>query len=227
VPDAARVLRDKLVAIDAHVSVLKNADRFVEYRDALTTIEKNPDVVAAEPFVYAEVLVASASHAPIATSVKGVDPQRVGRVLDLGAHMTAGKIEDLASGEPPAIILGDVLAGTLHVHVGDLVTVTPQLGTGVAVAPVGGDYSFRVTGTLHVGFELYDHQAYASLAAVQNVLHRGDNVMGIELRVRAIDQSAKVAKDIEQAIGGPPYVVIDWYERNRKLLTTQFGDVRP
>jgi len=214
------------------VSVLKNVSTFAEYRDVLSTVEKTQDVVAAAPFLYGEVLVASVSHAPIAISVKGVDPQRVSRVLDLSAHMTVGKIQDLASGEPPAIILGNVLADTLQARAGDLVTLTPQVGTGVGVAQQTGgaprEYQFRVTGILHVGFDVYDQEhAYASLAAVQKVLNRGDHVMGLDVRVKAIDQSAKVAHDIERTLGGPPYVVIDWYERNRKLFTTLFGELRP
>ncbi|HEX7702337.1 MAG TPA: ABC transporter permease, partial [Kofleriaceae bacterium] len=168
--DAARVLRDKLVAIDAHISVVKNVSQFAEYRDVLRTVEKVKDVVAAEPFIYGEVFATSAGHAATEIHLKGVDPERVARVLDLSPHMTTGKIQDLANDDPPAIILGDVLADTLKVHAGDLITLTLPADPGVAVA-----HPFRVTGILHVGFDFYDEgQAYASLAAVQKLMNRGD-----------------------------------------------------
>ena len=214
------------------MDVLKNVSTFAEYRDVLNTVERTEGVVAAEPFAYAEVLAASASHAPIAIRVKGVDPQRVGRVLDLSAHMTVGKIQDLASGNPPAIILGNELADTLRVRAGDLVTLKSQVGAGIAAASqIDGpprEHQFRIAGILHIGFDVFDQeQAYASLTAVQKILNHGDDVMGIEVKVKAIDQSAMVARVIDHTLGGPPYVVIDWYERNRKLFTKLFGELRP
>jgi lipoprotein-releasing system permease protein len=224
--DPARILRDKIVGVSAHVIILKSLATFPEYRDVLSLVERTEDVVAAEPFIFLEVTIASASHAPIAIAVKGVDPKRVAGVLDLGAHLTVGKVQDLANGEPPAIILGDVLAKQLAVRAGDQVTVTvPQTDTQQAAAH---QYPFRVTGTFHVGLDVYDQRlAYAPLAAVQNVVNRGDHVEGIEIKLKDIDRSDKVAREIERALGGPPYQVMDWYELNRNLFTARFGDRRP
>jgi lipoprotein-releasing system permease protein len=226
--DAARALRNKLVAVDAHVSLVKNVNTFTEYREVLSTVEKAKGVVAAEPFVYAELLVASAKHGPIQVTVKGVDPQRVGRVLGLGAYLTVGKLQDLASPEPPAVIVGDALAETLHVRVGDPVTMTlPKAVTQPSSGPTLAQ-TFRVTGFFHVDFDEYDERlAFASLTAVQKVLNRGDQVMGIEFTVTAIDLSTSVARAIEQTLGGSPYVSLDWYARNQELFRTLFGDLRP
>jgi lipoprotein-releasing system permease protein len=226
--DAARVLRDKIVGVNAHVIVLKDVPEFAEYRDVLSMVERREGVVAAEPFVFVEVLIASAGHAPTGVAVKGVDPQRVASVLDLAAHLKAGKIQDLAHGEPPALIIGDVLARALGVRIGDRVTMTfPQVDTQQMGQPAH-EYPFRVTGTFHVGFEEYDERlAYTSLAAAQNLVDRGDQVMGIELKLKDIDRSAEVAQAIEHALGGKPYHVMDWYELNRNLFRTLFGERRP
>jgi ABC-type lipoprotein release transport system permease subunit len=108
------------------------------------------------------------------------------------------------------------------VKVGDEVTLSPPPDTKFEPKV------FRVTGTFHANFDEYDERlAYASLSAVQAMLGRGDQVMGIELTVNDLDKSAAVAKAIETALGGPPYAVMDWYELNKNLFTTLYGDRRP
>jgi hypothetical protein len=220
--DPPDVLRDKINGVNAHVIVLKSTRPFSEYRDLLAVVEKTPGVVAAEPFIFAELYISSASHAQVSLALKAVDPKRVERVLALAANMKVGKVASLASGAPPSIILGDELATRLAVKVGDQVTLTasPESEFEPKV--------FRVTGTFHVGFDEYDDRlGYASLSAVQAMLGRGDQVLGIELTVKDVDKSGEVAKAIESAIGGPPYEVMDWYELNRNLFTAMYGQRRP
>jgi lipoprotein-releasing system permease protein len=217
------VLRDKINGVNAHVIVLKSSASFAEYRDVLAVVEKTPDVVAAEPFIFVELFISTAKHAQVSVALKGVDPKRVERVLALPANMKEGKVASLAAGEPPSIILGDDLAKTLGVRLGDEVTVSPPPDTKYATPKV-----FRVTGTDHADFDEYDERlAYASLSAVQAMLGRGDQVMGIELTVKDVDTSAAVAAAIEASLGGPPYHVMDWYQLNKNLFTALYGDRRP
>jgi lipoprotein-releasing system permease protein len=216
------VLRDKIIGVNAHVIVLKTTATFAEYRDVLTTVAKTPGVVAAEPFIFVELFISTATHAQVSLALKAVDPKRVERVLALAANMKEGKVASLAGGEPPSIILGDELAKTLGVKVGGEVTLSPPPDANF------GPKVFRVTGTFHVDFDEYDERlAYASLAAVQPMLGRGDQVMGIELTVHDLDKSAAVATAIETTLGGPPYRAMDWYELNKNLFTTLFGARRP
>jgi lipoprotein-releasing system permease protein len=222
--DPPHVLRDKINGVNAHVIVLKSTSSFAEYRDVLSVVEKTAGVAAAEPFIFMELNIASANHASIGLALKAVDPKRVERVLALASNMRVGKVASLASGEPPPIILGDDLAKKLAVKLGDEVTLTPAPEAETKFeAKV-----FRVVGTFHVDFDEYDEKlGYVSLAAAQAMLGRGDQVMGIELTVKDLDKSAAIARAIEDAIGGPPYAVMDWYELNRDLFTALYGDRRP
>lgn len=216
------MLRDKINGVNAHVVVLKSVATFAEYREVLSLVEKTPGVVAAEPFIFVELYISSANHAQVSLALKGVDPKRVERVLALPANMKVGKVASLASSEPPSIILGDDLAKSLGVKADDQVTLTPP--PDFKFEPT----VFRVTGTFHAGFDEYDERlAYASLSAVQAMIGRGDQVMGIELTVEDLDRSGEVAKAIERALGGPPYKVMDWYELNRELFRALYGDRRP
>lgn len=226
--DPPAVLRDKINGVNAHVIVLKSVLEFAEYRDVLALAERTSGVVAAEPFIFAEVEISSARNSRVSAALKAVDPSRVGRVLTIGQHMKAGSLDSLAKGDPPSIVLGDVLARTLDVKLGDQVTVTVPPLPEAADAGAGKQQVFRVTGTFHMDFDEYDERlTLASLPAVQAMLGRGDQVMGIEMVVKDLDKSAEVAAAIEQALGGPPYKALDWYELNRELFVALFGERRP
>ncbi len=125
--DPPDVLRDKITAVNAHIIVLKSGPEFPEWRDVLATVEKTPGVIAAEPFIFAELQIAAHGKPPIGVAIKGVDPGRVDRVLGFGKRMTTGTLAALAA-TPPAVVLGDDLAKQLGVQVGDEVTVETALG---------------------------------------------------------------------------------------------------
>jgi len=221
--DPPTVLRDKINGVNAHVVVLKSQASFPEYRDVLAVAERTPSVAAAEAFIFVEGDIAKGSAAPVQTALKAVDPARVDRVLTIGKHMVTGTLASLTTGEPAPIVLGDGLARKLAARVGDDVAVTLPADDRPARTKV-----FRVTGMFHMDFDEYDDRlALAALPAVQALVDRGDQVMGIEMTVNDIDHADAVAKAVETTLGGPPYQAMDWYELNKNLFTTLFGDKRP
>jgi lipoprotein-releasing system permease protein len=224
--DPPAVLRDKINAVNAHVIVLSPRSSFGEYRDVLRTIERAAGVVAAEPFILAELQIAKPGGAPIGVLVKGVDPKRVGRVLALGPHLKAGTLDSLAS-ERPAIVLGEDLARAVGVRLGDDVTVSQPEIVDPSSPRARQPAVFRVTALFHLDFDEYDERlAIVPLGALQEMYGRGDEVMGIEMTVTDLARSDELAKRIAGELG-EPYVVQDWYELNKPLFTTLFGTRRP
>ena len=43
--------------------------------------------------------------------------------------------------------------------------------------------------------------------------------MGVELKVKNVERAAEISRNLEKALGGPPYQVQDWYELNHNLFT--------
>jgi lipoprotein-releasing system permease protein len=118
------------------------------------------------------------------------------------------------------MIVGDILARTLGVRMGDDITVelVPEEISAWAPPPPGR-HTFRVTGMFHLDFDEYDRRlAYASLSAMQGLLGRGDNVMGVELRVKDADRAGEIAREVEKLLGGPPYEAQDWYTLNQSFF---------
>lgn len=228
--------RDKVLGVNAHVIVLKSQTTFAEYRDVMKTAQGiDPEVLAVQPFIFAEMLVTRGKGQLSGVAIKGVDPALVRGVLDLDKHMIEGSLDSLAAapapgadGAPglPPIIMGKELAHKLKARVGDAVTVVVPLSNMVdfetqhlrASAP--RTRKFRVSGIFYSGFDEYDRRLmYTSLAATQELVGRGDQVMGVELKVKNVERAAAIAARLQDALGGAPYQVQDWYELNHNLFT--------
>jgi lipoprotein-releasing system permease protein len=267
--------RDKVLGVNAHVIVLKSQATFAEYRDVMKTArEIDRDVLAVQPFIFAEMLATRGKGELSGVAIKGIDPKLVRGVLDLQQHMIEGSVDSLlleacppgaadradtgaaappppqpgvprtaaaAAGSPPVIsatepdrprclkdppiIMGKELAHKLKAKVGDAVTVVVPLSNidfdaWRAKASAPRTRKFTVTGIFYSGFDEYDRRLmYASLADVEELQGRGDQVMGVELKVRDVDRAEAIAQKLEKALGGPPYQVQDWYELNHNLFT--------
>jgi lipoprotein-releasing system permease protein len=238
--------RDKVLGVNAHVIVLKSQATFAEYRDVMKTArEIDPEVLAVQPFIFAEMLATRGKGELSGVAIKGIDPKLVRGVLDLDQHMIEGTVDSLAAevcrgsdadrpaattGKPPCmanppIIMGKELAHKLKAKVGDLVTVVVPLSnvdfdTWRARASAPRTRKFTVTGIFYSGFDEYDRRLmYTSLADTQELVGRDDQVMGVELKVKDVDRAAEIARNLEKALGGPPYQVQDWYELNHNLFT--------
>jgi lipoprotein-releasing system permease protein len=232
--------RDKVLGVNAHVIVLKAQTTFAEYRDVMKTArEIDPEVLAVQPFNFAEMLATNGKGALSGVAIKGIDPKLVRGVLDLEKHMTTGSVDTLAAetcppgGKPvdkpgclaePPIIMGKELAHKLKVKVGDVITVVVPLSnidfdSWRARASAPRTRKFTVTGIFYSGFDEYDRRLmYTSLVDSQELVGRGDQVMGVELKVKDVDRAENIARRLEKALGGPPYQIQDWYELNHNLF---------
>ncbi|MEO8703345.1 MAG: ABC transporter permease [Kofleriaceae bacterium] len=222
--------RDKVLGVNAHIIVLKSQTTFAEYRDVMkTAAEIDPDVLAVQPFIFAEMLVTRGKGELSGVAIKGIDPGLVRGVLDLDQHMIEGSVDTLAQpskpGVLPPIIMGKELAHKLKAKVGDDVTVVVPLSnidfdTFRAKTSAPHTRKFRVTGIFYSGFDEYDRRLmYTALKDTQDLVGRGDQVMGVELKVKDVDRAEEIAEKLEEELGRSPYQVQDWYELNHNLFT--------
>jgi lipoprotein-releasing system permease protein len=221
--------REKVLGVNAHVIIMKPETDFENYRDVMERVKKiDSDVVAVQPFIFAEMLVTRGKGQLSGVAIKGVDPIGVRKVLDLDKHMIQGSIEALArppvEGGLPPIIMGKELAHKLKAKVGDDVTVVVPLSnidfdTMRAKSASPRTRKFRVVGIFYSGFDEYDRRLmYTNITDTQELLGR-EGVMGVELKVKDVDRAEEIADKIASELGEPPYQVQDWYELNHNLFT--------
>ncbi len=87
--------REKVLGVNAHVLVLKYASEFREYREVMEKVEQDPDVIGVSPFVINPMMVTHEQQTATGVLLKGVDPDRMQRVLDLPRHMVEGDLSGL------------------------------------------------------------------------------------------------------------------------------------
>jgi lipoprotein-releasing system permease protein len=219
-------LRSRILGITSHVVVGSFNGAFSDYQTLMQEVEKEPGVVAATPFVYAQVMVSSGKGVSGAI-LRGIDPQTAARVINIQENLLRGNLGDLSSEPPPAsgaspqqgIILGVELSNNLGLRQGDWVTVISPTGRLTPMGQVPKSKLFQVVGIIQSGMYEYDNTlAYISLAAAQQFLGIGDTVSGIELRVEDIYRAREIAETLRSRLG-LPYWVRDWMQMNRNLFS--------
>jgi lipoprotein-releasing system permease protein len=87
--------RDKVLGVNAHVLILKRSSSFTEYRELMREMEQVKGVTGIAPFTINPMMVTRGDRTATGVMLKGVDPDRVGDVLDLPKHMIEGSLKGL------------------------------------------------------------------------------------------------------------------------------------
>jgi lipoprotein-releasing system permease protein len=153
--------------------------------------------------------------------LRGVDPDSAGAVIGFKDMVKNGSLSSLTGDVDgfPAIIIGSELGKRIGAHAGSVVTVISPEGKLTPLGRTPNTRRFRVSAMFDSGMYEYDaSMAYISLAEAQDFLALGDKVTGIEVRVKDVYQSDKIARDIQERLGYP-YWTKDWKVMNRSLFS--------
>ena len=209
-------VRARILGVSSHIQVMgvdSGPARGLEgWRHVLGEVRKNPDVMAAAPFVDGQGLLAYASNVRGAM-VRGILPDEEVMVATLGNDMRPGKIASLVAGEYN-IILGGALARALGVTMGDkLYLYSPQS----SVTPAGmvpRVRAFSVTGIFSSGHFEYDaNLALMHLKDAQVLYQFGENVSGVRIKLRDTDRAPLVSRQLGDTLKINGYVT-DWTKQN-------------
>ena len=227
----------KILGTTAHILVNdRMKESMVDYEDQVKKVAAVPDVVAATPFIFRQVLLTSPSGVQ-GIILRGIDPAREGTVTELAHNLVNGNLDDLArqnkvvipekEREPngpdtamrPGIILGKELSMRLGAFPGDTLNVVSPVGpvTGASMTPK--IRQFVVVGIFQSGMYEYDSSlAYIELGEAQKFFNMGASVTGIEVNVTDVFRAADIARAIEHHLGFA-FWARDWMQMNRNLFS--------
>ncbi len=227
----------KILGTTAHILVNdRMKESMVDYEEQVKKVAGVPDVVAATPFIFRQVLLTSPSGVQ-GIILRGIDPAREGTVTELAHNLVNGNLADLSHStkvvipekerEPngpdtamrPGIILGKELSMRLGVFPGDTLNVVSPVGpiTGASMTPK--IRQFVVVGIFQSGMYEYDSSlAYIELGEAQKFFNMGATVTGIEVKVVDVFRAADIARSIEQQLGFA-FWARDWMQMNRNLFS--------
>ena len=242
-----RDLQERLVGATSHIDLMHIAgDGIRDWRPLMARLATVPHVVAVAPGLYGQVLVSHGARAG-GVLIKGIVPADELKIGNLLQSVNQGSAEQLAplgsgqsfagtgdgsisasdvaalplAGQPPPtppIVIGNELASTLGVTVGDTMLVTSPQGelTPLGLAP--RYQKFQVVGIFASGFYQYDATyAFMRLADAQRLFSEPDLISVLSFRIDDLYKAAEVGKAIEQA-AGPGFQTTNWMDQNRELF---------
>lgn len=220
--------RSRILGVESHVMIMRYGSAFTDYRRIIKDVEKIDGVKTASPYVFSQIMLRSSSRVSGAV-LRGIDPGSAGQAIKslnkafleqrLTKNQNAG-----TSAFVPGIILGQELARNLGVIENDIIYLISPRGMISPIGHIPAMKRFRVTGLFESGMYEYDTSlAYVHLKDAQSILHIGDSVTNIGVRVKDIYKADNIAENIaanlNQKYKTGSYWARDWMQMNRNLFS--------
>ncbi len=204
-------IRGRILSVASHLEVSSYDGRLGNWQGARDMLVKQPHVVAAAPFVNSQGLFVAYGNVR-GGLLRGIDPAEEDKVVDVGRHMVAGKLEDLKPGSF-GMALGVELARQLGVGVGDKVTLMTPQGNITPAGMIPRTKQFTVTGLFKVDmFEFDSSLAMVNLRDAQLLARMGDTVSGVRLKLDDPMLAPQLKADLRPQL--PQLMVTDWTDTN-------------
>ncbi|ARU56143.1 outer membrane-specific lipoprotein transporter subunit LolE [Oleiphilus messinensis] len=209
-----RELQQRILGMVPHATVRAYTamDNWQELDKVLT---EQPKIIAAAPYLQAEAMVTHQGQVS-GIMVNGIDPEQEAEVSIIQDHMQEGTLSDLDSGAFE-VIIGEILARSLRVGVGDKVTIVfPE----AAITPAGvfpRMKRFTVAGIFAVGAELDASLIVTHMDDLAKVMRIPGKVSGMRIKVEDLFEAPRIAWDIATTLGGQ-YYATDWTRTHGNLF---------
>ncbi len=210
----SRELHQRILSVVAHGYVQPSDGQLQDPVGLAETLEADPSVVAAVPYIDDTVLLRAGGRTRGAL-LTGVDPRRQLAVSQVGARVVAGDwalLEQTSYG----VVLGRSLARLLGVSVGDTIeAIMPTL----SVTPMGSfprRRTLTVVAEFAVGAEPDAQQAFVTLADASKLTGRR-GADGVQLRFVDMMLSGLIAERLQRKLG-QAYDVTDWSQTQGSLF---------
>ena len=213
-------LLKKILGVNSHIFILNYNGGITDTEDVIESATKVDGVISATPFIYSQVMIKKDENISGAI-LRGVDPNTGGKVINIDSMIKGASLSVLKQSETglKGVIIGSELSRQIGALPGDIVTIVSPVGKLTPLGRVASEDNFIVKGLFESGMYEYDNSLlYISLTDAQHFLSLGDEVTGIELRIKDIQDSEEISSTIQDKLGYP-YWTKDWKMMNRSLFS--------
>lgn len=207
-----RDLREKILGFNAHLTITSGGGVIEDSDAVIAKVKTVPRVTAVAPYTLGLVLL-EFNDRIAAPYVKGIDPVLEHKVSRLGDYIVAGKL-DL---EGDSVIVGQELAHTYGIFVGDRVTVFAPKNLRKK-DEVNLPAELTVTGIYEFGMYEYDVGfIFTSMKVAQELYELGNGVHA----VAAMTDDPFHVESIKRAVNrvlDPPLHAASWIDLNSRLF---------
>lgn len=217
-------LLGQLLGVNGHIFV-QAEEPIKDYAALAEKLRAVPGVVSATPLIQSPVY--ASARAETGFVMRGVTPEEIratayvsGVDPDTGrSHVVDGSFDGFGAGENGGdeIALGNRLAYSLGVGVGDPVTLISGRGSDTPFGPTLRKKTYRVGAIFEVGNSEYDgFIGFMPLRQAQLFFNFGDTVEQIELKVAEPEKVKDVVRRVVEV--APGYDLRDWQQQNQSYF---------
>jgi len=205
-------LRSRILSVAAHVTVAGYGDDLSDWTLIQKKVADNDEVLGSAPYVLAQGLITVHGKSS-GVMVRGILPEEETSVSNLGENMKGGSLDDLSAGEY-RIILGQELAFSLGVWVGDKVTLMAPQASVTAAGILPRMKRFTVAGVFEAGMYEYDSGlVLIDMADAQTLYRMQKEVSGLRLKLSDIDAAPLFSLELAKQLG-PNYRIRNWTQEH-------------
>ena len=196
----------KILGVNGHLNVYGVSGGLGNYDAIGGKIALLPGVVAVHPLVEGQVLVSTPGHA-IGALVRGEKVSDLKAQPLIADHIVAGSLEAL---DDDSIMIGDGLARSMGVRLGDSLSVLSPDGNPTAFGTTPRVKSYKIAAIFNVGEYHYDGSfVFMPLSAAQLFFKVPGAASSLEVFVKDPDNIQPVSQQVRQ-VAGPTARVLDW-----------------
>lgn len=208
-------VRDRMLSVLAHIEVFDASGALPDWQKTALEVKKNPAVLGTAPYVDGQAMIIR-DDVMRGVMLRGVLPQEESNVSEVAEKIKYGKWTDLRPGEFN-IVLGSVLAESLHASIGDKVMLAAPEGQMTPAGVVPRLKAFRVVGIFEAGHYEYDSgMAFMQIEDAEKFM-RLSAPSGLRLRIREMLKAPQVALELSRTLSGD-LLIRDWSQQNRNYF---------
>ena len=205
----------RILGLNGHLGVSSVEGGIKDYNKLALRLSEMPTIIAATPQIEGQVMV-NANNQARGAVVRGVSWSDLAVRKPLWESLDENAIA--AFRDDDALLIGETMAFTFRLKLGDTITLLSPKGRVTAFGTVPLRRSFKIGGIFKVGMHEYDSSfIFMPLDVAQLFFDTGDIVSGFEVYSSAPLKITAVSNIIKSQLG-PKYRVFDWQERNASFL---------
>lgn len=210
-----REIKTRILDMVPQVSLTGYNGVINDWQDLAKTLPGKDHIVAAAPFIQGEAMLTGAGGSPNFGFLQGIDPALQSSVSPIASKMVEGSLTSLQP-QQFNIILGQALAQSLGVTLGDKVTVYVPKANFSPIGIMPRLKQFTVSGIFVTGYQFDNSYALINMQDAAALLQMGSAVSGLQLKLDDLFRAAQVSSDLNAML--PDYVATTWITQNANFF---------
>lgn len=215
------LVKNILINFDPHIKIESTIPGgFTQSSQIENYLRLNKNIDSFSPYVNGKVVIYSNKVIRI-VELNGITSDSTNRLSGLKDNIVLGQY-DLSKKDFPKILIGLSLASSLRVSVGDTLTLVSPEGfeNVLTLQSLPLSQQFIVSGIYSSHNKEIDAvKIYCDLNISQQLLGYGKNIFGYEIRLKDINQTNSVKKELQKIIDKKSMDILTWFDLHKQLYS--------